>query len=139
MTRTIAGAAFGLLLVCSGHSAMADSQRQTVQDLYEWCKLDIGNLSTEEDLATVPMRHGFCLGYLKGIADTQSAVGGPNYHLKGADLTKLLKVLAICDTTYSAASLRQAFLNWVEANPKFWRMSAGFGAATAFNQIWPCK
>lgn len=138
-TATISGVIW-LVVAASSGAASAQSEFRT-QALYEMCKADMENLSTPQDYGEKPINQGFCLGYLSGIATMQVLIGE---ELK--DRTKLtgagrdvLRVMAACNARFTAASLRQLFLNWAEANPKLWHLPAGAGAFTAFSRAWPCS
>ncbi len=74
-------------------------------------------------------KYNECVVYLAGISDAAEVFSS----LEGTRL----KICAPNGT--SVEQLRQVFLNFMNARPEKWNLSAAFLALTAFANAWPCK
>ncbi len=121
----------GLSLMYLG-SALAQSipPARTAQTLAEAC--------TSED-RTFVMR---CTAYLGGVADGMDFMGAFQTQHKAA-LTKAkltLKPFSFChDQAWSAETLRQAYVKWVNANPNRMQDDQYVAAVDALHDSFPCK
>lgn len=96
-----------------------------VEHLLKWCKLP----ETRSD-------HGFCAGYVVGVADMMQQVGR-----QGAG--NFRSVFGMCVPkslhTPSGNAEVQVFVNWAEKNPKEWGQVNEVGVVLALSEAWPCN
>lgn len=75
-----------------------------------------------------------CMGYVSGVGSLMEIIGttqtkSPPLNLPG---------WGICGKPTNGAML-QAFINWAQANPKYWNTPQLLGVAMALGKTWPCQ
>jgi hypothetical protein len=84
-----------------------------------------------------PSGKSFCLGYMMGAA-------GPLSRMHSLQTDTIVKdgvdiFVSACTEGATTAALMQAFINWAEKHPQYWKYSAGSGATLALQATWPCR
>jgi hypothetical protein len=110
-----------VLALVAAAPARAIDATQTVQGLYQYCKLG----------ADEP-RYGLCIGYVAGVGDAMQLLGF------GVEQKPELRSFAICDKP-SYGSMVAAFVDWAEQNPGKAEANRIVGVMTALRANWPCK
>jgi hypothetical protein len=106
---------------CLFSPARALDSTQTVQGLYQFCKVG-------EDSP----RYGLCIGYVAGVGDAMQIIG------LGVEQKPELRTFAICDKP-SYGTMVQAFVNWAEQNPSSSESNRIVGVMKALRANWPCR
>jgi Rap1a immunity proteins len=110
--------AIGAALALSLSPALANDTN--VQSLYDACRKGEG---TQE--------FALCVGYVSGIGDMLQVLGSATKEHPD------FQPFAICgDASYGA--MTQAFINWVQNNPREWTESRLLGVVRALRENWPC-
>ena len=69
-----------------------------------------------------------CIGVIRGVASVlkENVVINRQY--------------GICLTGFTSfGQMQRAFINWANANPKYWQENGELGIRTALMETWPCK
>ena len=106
--------------LCLAQAEEGEERPTTVETIYNMCKSD------ETD--------SLCVGYLLGAANMLS-YAARNQAVWNSEGERF----GICNGSYTAGSLRQWFVDWVDANPKVRTLDKDIGLYTALTEQWPCE
>jgi hypothetical protein len=116
-----------VLMLLNG-SAQAASNR-TVQDLYTDCK------------STEAAKQVSCIRFIDGISSAMlisgqlSLINSLAWHRR-----QIYSTMGMCpEQSLTQGQMRQAFVNWVERNPKEWQKMEYEGVIAAMKETWPCR
>lgn len=110
-------ASIGLLLVVGLPPVNAQTNNDTVQDMYQKCT---GNDENERAL---------CTGYVSGIGDYMWVIG----------VARKDQQLGLCASpSPSHGAMLQAFVVWAQHHPKLWNKESEIGVGDALRETWPC-
>jgi hypothetical protein len=110
-------ASVALLLIAGLSSVNAQTNNDTVQDMYQRCT---GSDEWERTL---------CTGYVSGIGDYMSVVG----------VVRRDQELGLCASpTPSHGAMLQAFVIWAQHHPELWNKESEIGVGLSLRETWPC-
>jgi len=109
-----------MILAAGLSRATADDADHNVQSLYNLCKMEEGS-----------QEFALCAGYIGGIGSVMQFMGA------GLKQYPDFRPFAICGTA-SHGAMVQAFVNWVQKNPREFTNKKTVGVMTALRENWPC-
>ena len=122
MRKLILVVAVGLLVTGASNSAKAISG----ENLLEACKLSLGDHS--KYTFDQGMQFGVCIGYLRSLIETHSAIEGVWKQRKIFCIPK-----KVSSKQYAAIAIKA-----IEENPKYWHLQPATLIISKFMKTWPC-
>jgi len=114
------GIVAAMILAAGLSRATAGDADRNVQSLYNLCKMEEGS-----------QEFALCAGYIGGIGSVMQFMGA------GLKQYPDFRPFAICGAA-SHGAMVQAFVNWVQKNPREFTNKQTVGVMTALRENWPC-